>query len=271
MKKAASLLTLALLLLQSFASYAALEFIPLSHRSPTDIVESVRPFLKDGETVIAGHNEIIVRASTENMSDIVQLVKRLDKAAHRLLILVKRDGQMSASDKGYSTHGHASIGIGSGTKSQLQGSVRVYDTNISSSDKNAQKINVLDGYPAYISQGTSEPLSVVQVHQYGKHQHMVTGTEYHDATTGFYVTPRLSRDSVTLEISPWSKKPLSSKASAEISYSSTVIRGRLNEWISLSNVDEANSTTRTDILERRYQVKKSVQGVWVKVIDLDQQ
>ena len=271
MKKAASLLTLALLLLQSFAAYAALEFIPLSHRSPTDIVESVRPFLKDGETVIAGHNEIIVRASTENMSDIVRLVKRLDKAAHRLLILVKRDGQMTASDKGYSAHGNASLGIGSGTKSQLQANIRVYDTHISSSDNNAQKINVLDGYPAYISQGTSEAIPVVQVHQYGTHQHIITSTEYRDATTGFYVTPRLSRDSVILEISPWSEKPLYGKASAEISHSSTVIRGRLNEWISLSNVDESSNTTRTGILERRYQVKKSARGVWVKVIDLDRQ
>lgn len=268
--KSSVLISVALLIL-SFTAHAALEFISVSHRSPNEIVESVKPFLKEGETVIAGHNEIIIRASANNMQDIVQLVKRLDQAAHRLLILVKRDGQTSATDKGFTTHGQATVGIGSGAKSQLQANIRVYDTNISSSDNNAQKINVLDGYPAYISQGTTEPLPVVQIHKYGTHKHIITGTEYRDATTGFYVTPRLAKDSITLEISPWSEKPIYGNGSAEISHASTVIRGRLNEWIPLTNIDESSSNTRSDILERRYQIMKSVKGVWVKVIDLDAQ
>ncbi len=258
--------------LTSALSFAQMEFIPLNHQSPQYIVEKIKPFLGDGESVIAGHNEIIISADPTKIDDIQQLVKKLDQAAHRLLILVNRDGKLNEKNEGYQANIIGHIGTGSRANSSVSSRANVYSNNDVSSDKSTEQINVLDGYPAFIASGVSEPTAIVQIQQFGGHSQITTGTQYHDSSKGFYVTPRLSRESVVLEISPWKESPLSkNRTGAKFERLSTVVRGPLNTWIALSGVDETRQQSQSGILGRHYQTTSNRNNIWVKVINLDSQ
>jgi len=259
-------------LITSSLSFAQMEFIPLHHQSPQAIVEKVKPFLSDGESVIAGHNEIIISAEPTKIEDILTLVNKLDQAAHRLLILVNRDGNFKENNEGYQANIIGKVGIGPRSSSSVSGRANVYSSRDVSSDKSTEQINVLDGYPAFIASGVSEPTPVIQIQQYGAYSHITSGTEYHDSSKGFYVTPRLSRESVVLEISPWNESPLSkNRTGAKYQHLSTVVRGRLNTWIALAGVDETSKQSQSNILGRHYQTTSNRNNIWVKVIDLDSQ
>ena len=259
-------LFICLCILLSSPAQAKLTFIPVYHKNPIDIINKIKPFLNEGETVIAGHNELILRTELTDVAELEQIIKRLDQAAHRLRILVKRDNASLDKKHGIDTQARLQLG----THKKLNANVRIYDSSSNRSDKGTQEINVLDGYPAFISEGKIEALPTVQIQHDGSHGHITTGTQFHDATTGFYVTPRLNRNSVTLEISPWSTKTFSrNNGLAPTSRASTIIRGRLNEWIQLSNLDGEENRDQSGLFEKRYQTKRSTQGIWLKVIDLD--
>lgn len=257
-------------LITSTLSYAQMEFIPLNHQSPQAIVEKVKPFLSAGETIIAGHNEIIVSADPTKIKDILKLVNKLDQAAHRLLILVNRDGKFNDKKEGYQANIAGNVSIGVESSSSVSGRANIYNSQDVSNDKSTDQIRVLDGYPAFIANGVSEPMPVIQIQQNGVYSQITTGTEYHDSSKGFYVTPRLSRESVVLEISPWKESPLSkNRIGAKYERLSTIIRGPLNTWIALSGIDEATKQSQSNILGRHYQTLSSRHNIWVKVIDLD--
>jgi len=251
---------------------AELTFYSLSHRAPEDIIPTIRPFLQPGETIGAGYNELILRVEPENMADIKKLIKKLDQPAHRLIIYVNRDGQFNRQTEGYNVNNRINIGVGSDLKSSYKGRVKIYSTKDNSSNKNNQTIQVLEGHTAHISEGVSEPITDIQVQQYGNHSHISSSTNYQEASNGFYVTPRLANGSVILEIAPWYEDPLSkNRTSAEFTRASSVIRGRLNTWIQLAGIDDTSTQTSSKILGRHAQTTKQKNTIWVKVVDLDQQ
>jgi len=259
-----------LLLLMATPVVAQLIFYPLKHKTPADIISNIRPFLQPNETIGAGYNELILRLEPQNISDIKQLIHRLDQPTHRLIIYVNRDGQFNKQTEGYNINNRINIGVGSGVKSSYEGQVRIYSTKDSLNDKNNQTIQVLDGHTAHISEGVSEPINNIQIQQYGNHSHISSSTNYREASKGFYVTPRLSNDSVILEIAPWYEEPLSkNRTSANFTRASSVIRGRLNTWIELAGINESSNQETTKILGRHSQTSKKADTIWVKIVDLD--
>ena len=261
-----------LLLVISTAVFGELLFYPLSHKIPEDIIPSIQPFLQEGETVSSARNELILRINKNNVSDIKTLIRKLDKPAHRLVIYVNRDGKFNWRTAGYNVNNNVKISVGSGTKSSYKGHVNIYSTKDKSSDKNNQSIQVLEGRTAHISSGVSEPIRNVQIQQHGEHTYISSSTQYRDASNGFYVTPRLAKDSVILEIAPWYEEPLSkNQTSAKFTRASSVIRGRLNTWIQLSGIDESSDRTSSKLFGRHHQTIKRKNSIWLKVVDLDAQ
>ncbi|PCI21578.1 MAG: nodulation protein NolW [Piscirickettsiaceae bacterium] len=249
---------------------AEIEFIPLYHQSPEKIVKKIQPFLQQGEVAVAGHNEIILRAEAGTIIEMLQLIKKLDQAAHRLLILVNRDGRFDEQEDGYQVNGDISINTASRNPLNAKAKAKIYSTKSISNEKSTEKIQVLDGYSAFISTGINEATPVIQIQQYGIKSHITTGTEYHEASKGFYVTPRLSRNSVILEISPWKEEPFSkNRTSAKFNRVSTVVRGRLNSWIALAGINDNSQQSQTKMLGHHYQTTSTNNQIWVKVIDLD--
>lgn len=248
--------------------FAEMKFIPVYHQSPQSIVEKIKPFLGEGDVAIAGHNEIILRTNSNKADDLLTLIKKLDKAAHRLMVLVNRDGQFNLDKRGYQAEIINKITTHS--KPSLSGHAKIYSTQDATKDNSTDKIMVLDGYPAFIETGVNEPTPVIQLHQYGEHSHITGSTQYRRASKGFYVTPRLSKNSVILEIAPWKEDPLSKNpTSAAYSRVSTVVRGKLDTWIALAGVNESDTNSTSNVLGKHYTTTSKSNTIWVKVIDLD--
>lgn len=258
------------LLLVAIPAFAQLIFYPLKHKTPGDIIPNIRPFLQPSETIGAGYNELILRLESQNISEIKQLIEKLDQPAHRLIIYVNRDGQFNRQTEGYNVNQRIRLGVGPRIENAYKGRVNIYSTRNTTNDKNNQSIQVLEGHTAHISEGVSEPITDIQIQQYSGHSHISSSTNYREASKGFYVTPRLSNDSVILEIAPWYEEPLSkNRTSASFTRASSVIRGRLNTWIELADISGSSNQTTTKILGHHAQTSRKSNTIWLKIVDLD--
>ena len=249
----------------STAAHAELIFYPLQHKTPKSIIPSIEPFLKSGETISAANNELILRVNKGSVLELKKIINKLDSPSHRLIVYVNRDGKFKPHTQGYNinftsqmTHQHRN-----------KGKLTVYSTHQRSNDNNNQSIQVLDGHTAHISSGINEPIHNIQTINYGRYSHTSSNTEYREASTGFYVTPHLHKESVTLEIAPWSQQALSENSAPTFMRASSVIRGNLNTWIELSGINEQASNNSTGILHKHRQTTINNQQIWFKVVDLD--
>lgn len=259
-----------LLLLFSAPAVAQLIFYPLKHKMPAEVIPGVQAFLQPSETVAAGHNELILRLESKNIAEIKRLIEKLDQPAHRLLILVNHDGRFNRQTEGYNVNQQIQLGVGAKANNNYQGQVNIYSNTSDKQGKNNQSIQVLEGHTAYLSMGVNEPVTDFQVQRHGAYSHISSSTRYREASKGFYITPRLSNETVILEIAPHYEEPLSKGIpSAHFTRASTVIRGRLNTWIQLAGLSDDTTHSTREILGRTIQTRHKKNTIWVKVVDLD--
>lgn len=264
------LLAILLACLISHIASAELIFHPLKHKAAQDIIPVIQPFLQRGESIGAASNELILRLNKKNIRELTLLINKLDKPNHRLVIHVNRDGNINHQQEGIDANSRLNIGLGPDASSSYKGRIKVYSSHQRNTDNNKQSIQVLEGHTAHISSGVSEPVRNISIQQYGAQRYISSNTQYKEASNGFYVTPRLSNDSVILEIAPWYEEPLSkNRTHAKFTRASTVVRGRLNTWIELVGINEHGSQSSADIISRRTTSTTQHQSIWLKVVDLD--
>ena len=73
-------------------------------------------------------------------------------------------------------------------------------------------------------------------------------TSYRDVTSGFYATARVSGDLVTLEISSRQQAYRPRDETIDTKGATSVVTGRLGEWIELGAVREAQSGSSSGLL-----------------------
>jgi hypothetical protein len=90
-----------------------------------------------------------------------------------------------------------------------------------------------------------------------------------DITSGFHVTPRVSGETVTLDVVSQRAIPTGGlgPGAAEVSKLSTTLTGRLGEWIELGGVDQSGSTDSRGILARSSGSASVAERVWLRVTE----
>ena len=206
------------------AEEMAMEIIPLQHRSTDDVVNILQPLVTPGGTVTGMNNQLIIKTTPSNLVDLKNVLRNLDYAARRLLITVKQDtkgqtltsenslsGRYTSGDVAVSSHdpGHTHDGLVISSKDNESNHIRfrTQDNLSKIDDKNTFQVQTLEGHPAFIHSGQSVPVSnrtafftpdgrvVVNEH-----------TEFYDATSGFYVLPRLAGECAGKNV-VWSAPP----------------------------------------------------------------
>jgi hypothetical protein len=89
--------------------------------------------------------------------------------------------------------------------------------------------------------------------------------QYHDITSGFYVTPWISGNRVTLEISPFHAKPVGNGRVFRIQNIETRITGRLGEWIAIGGTELRRQEDQRGIIRYGTGSLQDRQPVEVKV------
>jgi len=149
-------------------------------------------------------------------------------------------------------------------RSHIEGNI--VSSRSARNDQVTQTVQVLEGNPAFISTGQSAVVPNTQVLETPGGRQIVQGGSVVQSHTGFYVTPRVSGDHVTLEIGT-SRERMRNPTVGGVSGQqvSTVVSGRLGEWIEAGGVSQSMEREQGEILGRSRDARRDDSRVLLKV------
>ena len=247
---------LLLLLLPGLVAQAdyPLEFIELSGRSAAEVIPIIQPFVGTDGAVTGMGNQLIIRAAPRRLSEIRRILQKIDHPPRRLTIYV-RQGKSSRQQRKYLGAG---VNIGTDHGAITAGHPLAEDSvSIALSDganRNRlmadQRVQTLEGSPAYIAIGREFPVPYDHRGISGDGGRHYRGIGYRQAVRGFYVVPRLNGEQVTLEIRMRAEGGAGPAGSVDRQSIATQVTGRLGHWIALGGVDEQFDGETSGLLER---------------------
>ncbi|MEW7983378.1 MAG: hypothetical protein G8D28_10905 [gamma proteobacterium symbiont of Phacoides pectinatus] len=233
----------------------------------------IRPFLDPGGSATGTHYLLIVRTSPENLRELRRMIERLDIAQRQLLIHV-RQGGTAASDGGDYGAG-ARIRLGEGVRIEAGAApdgtgARIIRREIRTGGRHdtTHRIKTLEGHAAFIETGGAIPLAEHTTTLRGGVAREQTTTRFHNATSGFYVTPRLRGEEVTLELRPFLNRPGVAPGTFELQSAATVILTRLGEWVEVGGSSTREDSHAGEILRRRHHSGARERGIRLMVEEI---
>jgi hypothetical protein len=238
------LLTVLLTCLATFAlAQYRLEIVPLRHRTVDQVLPVLRPLLEPGGTLSGHANQLFVRASPANVAELRRVLETIDRPARRLQVLVRFDtaGEDARREIGAS-------GTISNRGSRVE--VRAEDRHGRSDERVDQRLMVMDGGRAVIGTGISTPLR--------------------ERTTGFEVMPRVSGQTVHVDIAPQREAAIAPMRDPGTNFqrASTTVSARLGEWFEVGGAAEAAARGERGILSSGQSSSSSSRRIWLKVEEL---
>jgi type II/III secretion system protein len=209
-----------------------LEIIPLRHRTVEQVLPVLRPLLEPGGTLSGHSNQLFIRASPANVADIRRVLDTLDRPLRRLQISVRFDQQADAARQG----------IGAGGTISNRGSridIRTEDSRSRGDERVDQRLQVIEGGRGVIYGGQS--------------------METHDRATGFIVVPRLSGETVHVDIAP------QRESGESFQRASTSVSARLGEWFEIGGATTSAGRDERGILSASRSSRTGERRIWLKV------
>ncbi|HEC07240.1 MAG TPA: hypothetical protein ENJ12_10330 [Thiolapillus brandeum] len=243
-----------------------IEIIPLKHQTVEQMLPMLRPFVSDGGTVTGMNGQLIIKASPENMKQLRRIVDKFDRTPRQLRIAVQQGDTGSSFKRGVGVNGtvpigdHGSVSIGrpdeDGLNVHIQNRSRTWRTDAD------RYVRATEGMPAFIQTGYSVPVNTGYTDAWGRYR---WERSYHDVTSGFYVTPWVNGDRVTLEISPFRGQLTNRPGTFRVQQVNTRVTGKLGEWISIGGADVEGQGGREGISGYGTTINSSRQPVSVRV------
>ena len=216
------------------AAQQQMEIIPLRAQTVDRVLPVLMPLLEPGGTLTGMNDQLFLRASPANRADIKRALAAIDVPARRLVIHVATTREALDAGRGAAVGGQVVIGDET-TRGRV--SAGAWDGQAASSQRAGQMVRTVEGGAAFISAGRSLPLPMRQTSA-GPGGIVVTdGVVFRDVGSGFFATPRLSGDRVTLEISQQAES-MSGRGLGAIDSQrlTTTVSGRLGEWMQVGGV-----------------------------------
>jgi len=237
------------LLLFSFTSFAAerIEVIQLHGRSADEIISIIKPLLEPGVGLSSQGYKLIIRGSEKDIAQAHEVIRQIDSPPKQLTISLRHGGGKTLNRNRISASGTVKSGdVEASVNGGGPASVRLHETRRSINDDSIRRINVIEGRQAFIQTGKLVPVGQRSVDQFGNKSSSV---QYKNASSGFYVVPRLSGEFVNLDV-------LQNRTSIDrhgrqtfnTQHTGTTLRGRIGEWISIGGVTQQSSQTTSGIV-----------------------
>ncbi len=266
------------------AEQLELEVITLKYRTAQDVLPVVQPFVNQaGGTVTGTQNRLIVRTTRANLDEVRRIIASIDTLPRRLLVTVKQDTGLSAIQRSAELSGNAAVGkaqvvvppTGRNSRGLIverqQGGnsarVQVQSSESRGNENNVQQLQVLEGNEAFIQVGQSVPVPQQTIIQTPQGTQVVQNTQYRDVATGFYVKPRVSGEQVMLEVSP-QRERLGPDGSIDTQSVSSVVSGRLGEWMELGGIDQSRTQQNSGIASRDSERNTDQRRIYIKVEEI---
>jgi type II secretory pathway component GspD/PulD (secretin) len=262
----------------ALAQQSVLEVITLKYRNVDQVLPILRPLVAPGGTLTGMNNRLIVRTTPANLAELKQVLEAIDARPRQLVIQVRQDADIERSRRGGQISGTADLGDagqvtvpgrprpGGATVSGDGGEVQVYSSEAQRTDRVSQSVRVSEGNAAFIRIGQSIPVQSRQVIVGPGGAVSQQSTQYRDVDSGFYVTPRVNGDRVTLEIAAANDRVIDPATGASsIQRVQTVVAGRLGEWIEIGGTAEQRTRDESVILGRSSDAGRDYRRVLLKV------
>lgn len=186
--------------------------LPLKHRSPSEVLPVIQPFLDEGATVVSHEQTILLKTSEENLAEIKQLLSALDQPVLRMRVRMK---------------------VFQGPPETAGQHKRVYRTEGKEAAFDQQQVVVADGERGKIVMGKAWPVAS-ELANNGDAQTI----RYHYMPSGFSVEPVLRGDQVDLTIKGM-RQNLAREGGDKIDFQEydTKLTVPLGEWVPMSGRD----------------------------------
>ena len=275
----------ALLAASALAQQSVLEVITLKYRTAEQVIPLLQPFIDRDGSLSGMQNQLIVRTSPANLAEIRKILDQVDARPRQLLITVRQDVDLATARREADLSGRVGIGDSMsiavpGKRSRSDGLVvqggsgntfvrgRISARDVVASDANTQRVRVLEGNVAFIRAGQSVPVPSQQVVQTPYGTQIVQSTQFRDFNTGFQVLPRVSGDTVTVEINPQRERPGRYPGTGNVQGVSTVVSAPLGEWMEIGGTSETGSMQSSGNLGERSETGSERRSVLLMVQEI---
>jgi type II secretory pathway component GspD/PulD (secretin) len=244
------LFTLLLLALSSTV-HAELKIFTLQHHLASDLISTIAPLVGQDGAVTGMSNQLIVRATPEQMREIETIVNQLDTERVNRKITVSTNQLSNTETQRIEANGNlkkGSVSIGNDHYS-LPNTVNIdLENNQRRNHQNAQQfINVLDGERAFIRVGTIVPYTQDWIVMTQHYVQVANTTSWQEISTGFAVRPRTIGDEIELEITPRIAKQNTNQF-IDFEELTTVVRVHLGEWVDIGGTMQNRDDVSRKIL-----------------------
>lgn len=232
----------------SFAVLAqGLEIIELRHRSVDQVLPVLLPLVEPGGTLTGMNTQLFLKASPGNRAEIRRALAAIDTPARRLIIRIAHNRQAGESTRG--GQGSGTVTLGGTSRANVQ--ANVWDTRSVAGERSAQMVQTVEGGAAFIQVGRALAVPMRQAVVGPAGAIVNEGVIYRDIGSGFYATPHVNGQRVTLEISQQAEQVEPGRVasgyggapgygpqgpgapSVSTQRLKTTVSGRLGEWIEL--------------------------------------
>ncbi len=272
--------------LHGLAAGMKLEMIKLNYRTAEEIIPILRPMVNEGGSVSGVRDQLIVKTTPANLSEIRQILASIDRAPRRLLITVRQDieGQVNRSRQDISgEYSTGKVGVSAGRRQGNDRGITItaedddgnnvryrnLSTRSDLDDNNTYQVQTLDGEAAFVQSGQQVPIA-------NRNAYVVNGNivvqdtiDYHDVSSGFYVLPRVNGDIVTLKVSPQLSRVQPNQAAIfDVQNANTTISGKLGQWLQIGGIVQQFNTSDREILGSSRRQGQQERSIFVKVEEI---
>jgi hypothetical protein len=262
------------------AEKQVLEVIELRSRSAEEVVPMLKPLLAPGGTISGLRDQLIIRTTPANHAELRRILDTIDRVPKRLLVTVRQEDSALRDSRDFEASG--SIGTDrarvtvpgtpgggatvQGARGDDRARARVQGTQSAGSGRSLQTVQVLEGNAAFIRLGESVPIRNRTTVIGPGGAAAIDNTEFRNVEQGFYAQPRVSGDSVTVQIAAQRDTLLDRNTGASrIQRVGSVVSGRLGEWIELGGVVENADRVDTGTVTYRSSTGTDRRRTFIKV------
>ncbi len=250
MLKIFALLIISLLCNFASADYSDIEIVPLSNRPASEIIALLAPLLDNSVQLTDNGSSLLIKATPDRLKDIKALIQKLDVRQINLMISVLESRQVTADQL------NAAAGLSNSNIAHF------YQTQPKGNDEAIYGVRTLDGVPATIKVGLSNPQQTFSAFGFP------SAVEYKETSTGFLVTPRLLGQQVLLNVSPWSET-MNGKGQIDAQQAQSSLRIDLGVWVELGGIAQNSNANMSGTTMNLRQIDKNTQHILIKVDRVD--
>ncbi len=264
------------------AQQMQVEVIELYARDADEMVRLLRPMLAPGGTIRGFRDKLVISTTPQNLADLRRILEQVDAPPRQLLITLRQDVSLQRRDQELEVSGsvggeraritvppNSPNGGATGTAKSSSGvdhvEVQIDSRSSDSSGGSVQNFRVIEGEAAFISLGESVPIRVQSA------SGNVRGgpVEYHDVASGFYAIARLRGETVTIQLASSADTVVDrNTGAARIERISSVLSGRLGEWLEVGGVAQSMARDSSGTLFFQSDNARQQRRTYIKVEEL---